>query len=274
MGKISDAFERHKKEKLVKLKDFKEEGPRILASEDPETIRARNIGTGERFSGSLVMFSSPESGDAEGFKILRGQILFSKDRNMARSVLVTSTFPKEGKTYTAANLATSVALSVDEHVLLIDADLRRPTIHQMFGFPNSQGLHDLLIGRRKFEDIVVRTKIKKLSIIPAGRPPGNPAELICSNMMLNFLDEVTNRYKDRFVIIDSTPSYITAEARSMAQRVDGVIFVVMAKRAPRREIQKAIEALGKEKILGVVFNGYDQVRKSYYKYYRRYYKEK
>jgi len=93
-------------------------------------------------------------------------------------------------------------------------------------------------------------------------------------MMLNFLDEVTNRYKDRFVVIDSPPSHITAETRSMAQRVDGILFVVMAQRTPRRDVQKAIESLGKEKILGIVFNGYDQVRKSYYKYYDRYYKKK
>ena len=274
MGKISDALDRHKKEKLVKLEDLKEEEPRILTPEDPETTRVREIGAEHNFSDSLVMLSSPESADAESFKILRGQILFPKDRKMPRSILVTSTFPGEGKTFTASNLAASLALSVDEYVLLIDADLRRPRIHSMFGCPNAPGLHDLLIGRKKFDELVVQSKIRKLSIIPAGRSPRNPTELLSSNMMLNFLDEVTKRYKDRFVVIDSPPSHITAETKSMVQQVDGIIFVVMAQRTPRRDVQRAIESLRKEKILGIVFNGYDQVRKSYYKYYDRYYKKK
>ena len=196
MGKISDALDRHKKEKLVKLEDLKEEEPRILTPEDPETTRVREIGAEHNFSDSLVMLSSPESADAESFKILRGQILFPKDRKMPRSILVTSTFPGEGKTFTASNLAASLALSVDEYVLLIDADLRRPRIHSMFGCPNAPGLHDLLIGRKKFDELVVQSKIRKLSIIPAGRSPRNPTELLSSNMMLNFLDEVTKRYKD------------------------------------------------------------------------------
>ena len=274
MGKISDALDRHKKEKLVKLKDLKEEEPRILTPEDPETTRAREIGAENKFSDSLVMFSSPESADAESFKILKGQILFAKDRKMPRSILVTSTFPGEGKTFTASNLAASLALSVDEYVLLVDADLRRPRIHHMFGCPNMHGLHDLLIGRKKFEDVVVRSRIQKLSIVTAGRSPRNPTELLSSSMMLNFLEDITARYQDRFVVVDSPPSHITAETRSMARRVDGIIFVVMAQKTPRRYVQKAIEALGKEKILGIVFNGYDQVRKSYYRYYDRYYKKK
>jgi protein-tyrosine kinase len=274
MGKISDAFDRHNNEKFVKLEDLKQEEPRILHPEEPETNRARQISAENRFSDSLVILSSPESADAESFKILRGQILFAKNRQMPRSILVTSAFPGEGKTFVAANLAVSLALSVDEYVLAIDADLRRPRLHKMFGYGNVAGLHELLVGSKKFDEIIFRSKIRKLSVVPSGRVPRNPTELLSSNMMRDFLQDARNRYKDRFIIIDSPPSHITAETKSLAQQVDGIVFVVMARKTPRRDVQKAIENLGEEKILGIVFNGYEQARKSYRKYYDRYYKKK
>jgi protein-tyrosine kinase len=285
MGKISDALEKHQKEKLIPLderrddkpvrlrtEDLGDERPVRLKTEEPEVRRAREISTQNKFSDSLVMLSSPDSGDAENFKILRGQILFPRDRQVPRSILVTSTFPGEGKTFTAANLATTIAMSVDEYVLLIDADMRRARIHRMFGFRNVRGLRDYLIGERKFDELVVRTGIDKLSILPAGKTPRNPAELLSSNMMANFLVEAKQRYKDRFIIIDSPPTHITAEAKFLAQYVDAVIFVIMANKTPRKDAQKAIEGLGRDKVLGIVFNGYNQARKSYHKYYEKYYK--
>ena len=278
MGKIADALERHDKEKVVKLDDLKEEKPRPLAVEEPEVKLARQItsdlGSDKSFSDSLVMLSSPDSADAETFKVLRGQILFPKDRKVPRSMLVTSTFPAEGKTYVAANLAASLALSIDEYVLVIDADLRRPRLHRIFGYGKVQGLHEYLVGGRKLEELILNSGIDKLSILPAGRPPRNPTELLSSNMMIKFLDEVKERYQDRFLIIDSPPSSVTAESKFLAQHVDGIIYVVMANKTPRKDIEKAIDNLGKEKILGIVFNGYEQVRKSYHRYYDRYYKGK
>ena len=284
MGKISEALEKHKKEKLIPLNEKREERPvRLkpedsfhespvrLKAEDPEMSLARKIGTQHKFSDSLVMLSTPDSSDAENFKILRGQILFPRDREVPRSILVTSTFPGEGKTFVASNLAASIAMSVDEYVLLIDADMRRARIHRMFGFSNAGGLHDYLIGEKRFEELVVKTSINKLSIMPAGKTPRNPSELLSSNMMANFLEEAGQRYKDRFIIIDSPPTHIAAEAKFLAQFVDAIIFVVMANKTPRKDAQKAIEGLGRDKVLGVVFNGYDQARRSYHKYYEQYY---
>ena len=272
MGKISDALEKHQKEKLIPLDEVRDEKPVRLRTDEPEVRRAREISAQNKFSDSLVMVSSPDSADAETFKLLRGQILFPRDREVPRSILVTSTFPGEGKTFTAANLASTIAMSVDEYVLLIDADMRRARIHRMFGFRNVRGLHDYLIGEKKFDELIVRTGIDKLSILPAGRSPRNPSELLSSNMMATFLEDAKQRYKDRFIIIDSPPTHITAEAKFLAQYVDAVIFVVMANKTPRKDAQKAMEALGKDKVLGIVFNGYNQARKSYHKYYEKYYK--
>ena len=285
MGKISDALEKHKKEKLIPIEELRDdrsarfrdqylesEKPVRLKTEDPEMKLARQISTEGRFSDSLVMLSSPDSSDAETFKLLRGQILFPRDREVPRSILVTSTFPGEGKTFVASNLAATIAMSVDEYVLLIDADMRRARIHRMFGFRNVRGLHDYLTGEKKFDDLIVKTGFQKLSILPAGRTPRNPSELLSSSMMARFLGEAKERYKDRFIIIDSPPTHLTTEAKFLAQFVDAVIFVVMANKTPRRDVQKAIEGLGRDKVLGIVFNGYNQARKSYHKYYEKYYK--
>jgi exopolysaccharide/PEP-CTERM locus tyrosine autokinase len=278
MGKISDALERHKKETVVRLDDVKEARPKRLVVEEPEVKHARQIASDliseQKFSDSLIMLSSPDSADAETFKVLRGQILFPKDRKVPRSMLVTSTFPAEGKSYVAANLAATLALSIDEYVLLIDTDLRRPRLHRMFGYSKVQGLHEYLVGGCKLEELVLKSGIDKLSILPAGKPPRNPTELLSSSMMVKFLDEVKERYQDRFVIIDSPPSNVATEGKFLAQYVDGIIFVVMANKTPRKDIEKAIDNLGRDKILGIVFNGYEQVRKSYHRYYDRYYKGK
>lgn len=278
MGKIADALDRHDKETIVRLDDPKESSPRRLVVEEPEVKLARQItadlGPDKSFSDSLVMLSSPDSADAETFKVLRGQILFPKDRKVPRSMLVTSTFPAEGKTYVAANLASTLAMSIDEYVLAIDADLRRPRLHRTFGYSKVKGLHEYLVGNARLDEIIIKSSINKLSILPAGKPPRNPTELLSSNMMVQCLEELKERYQDRFIIIDSPPSSVTAESKFLAQQVDGVIYVVMANKTPRKDIEKAIDNIGREKILGVVFNGYEQVRKSYHRYYDRYYKSK
>jgi len=276
VGKIADALERHEKETVVRLDDVKEAPPKRLVVEEPEVKLARQITSdlisGQSFDDNLVVLSSPDSADAETFKVLRGQILFPKDRKVPRSMLVTSTFPAEGKTYVAANLAATLALSIDDYVLVVDADLRRPRLHRMFGYSKVQGLHEYLVGSRKIEEVILKSGIDKLSILPAGKPPRNPTELLSSNMMIKFLDEVKERYHDRFLIIDSPPSSVTAETKFLAQQVDAIIYVVMANKTPRKDVEKAIDNLGRDKILGIVFNGYEQVRKSYYRYYDRYYK--
>jgi len=276
VGKIADALERHDKEKGVKLDDVKEASPKRLVVEEPEVRLTRQItaelGSDKSFSDSLVMLSSPDSADSEIFKVLRGQILFPKDRKIPRYMLVTSTLPAEGKTYVVANLAATLAMSIDDYVLAIDADLRRPRLHRMFGYGKVKGLHEYLVGNARLEEIIIKSRINKLSILPAGKPPRNPTELLSSNMMVRFIEEVKERYQDHFIIIDSPPSSVTAESKFIAQYVDGVIYVVMANKTPRRDIEKAIDNLGRDKILGIVFNGYEQVRKSYRRYYDRYYK--
>ena len=264
MGKIYAALERHKKEKSIKTES--------LPIGEPPLAHELLVQNG--FSPKLLVLSAPESLETENFKTLRSQILFPSNGERPRTIMVTSAFPGEGKTFVSANLAVSLALGIDEYVLLVDCDLRSPNLHEMLGYSNTEGLHEYLTGRRNLPDLIIRTRIEKLSLLTAGSSPSNPAELLASTMMKEFLEEVRGRYQDRFIIIDANPTQVTAEANVLANYVDGIIVVVMAQKSPRETIQRSIEDLGKKNILGIVFNGYNKAHKSYHKYYKKYYKKK
>ena len=262
MGKIFNALEKHKKEKAIEVK-------RLPVSE-PELPSVRNLIVQGSFDPKLVVSSVPESLDAESFKILRTQILFPKDGKRPRTVMITSSFPGEGKTFVAANLSVTISQSINQYVLLVDCDLRLPNVHNMLGHSNREGLHEYLKGEKDLPDLLISTRFKKLSLLTAGSRSRNPSELLLSTKMKELLEHVKERYEDRFIIIDSPPMQITAEAAVLSNYVDGIIFVVMAQKFPRETIQKNIEYLGKEKIIGIVFNGYSQSYKYYDKYYKKY----
>jgi len=271
MGKIFDALERHKKEGPIKLETVSREAPARVVQEDPEIRMTKALARHTSFRGKLLVLSSPESADAESFRMLKGLILYPKDRIRPRTIMVTSALPGEGKTHIAANLGASLALGMDEYVLLVDCDLRRPTLHQIFGCGKVEGLHELLVGKRDLQDVIVKTDIANLSILTAGIVNESPAELLSSNAMEEFVQEVKNRYRDRIVLLDCPPTGVAAETRILAEYVDGIILVVRAHSSPRKEVQKSIDTLGREKILGVVFNGCSETRRNYQRYYDRYY---
>ena len=269
MGKISAALERYKEEISIKVEGLSTRDQTNMSKKGIQPAFNSELNIQETFSSKLVVFSAPESLDAENFKILRAQVLFPKNGEISRTIMVTSAYPGEGKTFVAANLAVSIAQGVNEYVLLIDCDLRNPKLHEMLGCSNKEGLHEYLKAKRKLPDLIIQTKIKKLSLLTAGSLPHNPAELLSSITMKHFLREVKERYQDRFIIIDATPCQFTAEAGVLANFVDGIIFVVMAQKSPRESIQGGIENIGKNKILGVVFNGYSKAHKRYRQYYKK-----
>lgn len=272
MGKLSDALEKYREDKKIDDKELYVQPPDLPVSEfKPAELPHQNF-TGSYFSNpKLITASAPDSLDAENFKILRAQVLFNKDRKRPKTIMVTSAFPGEGKTYIASNLAVSIALGIDEHVLLIDCDMRRPSIHKMFGCSNSVGLHEFLTNKKSLPELIIRTEIPKLSILPAGNSPKNPAELLSSSTMADLIEEVRGRYQDRYIIFDSTPLRATAEAGVLAELMDGIIFVIRSNKAPKQVIQKAIDGLNKDNILGIVFNGYQQAYNQYKRYYKKYY---
>ncbi len=269
MGKISDALEKHKKENPLGNKQVSLKAIERLTPDSQEVIGAREIAGGSRFSNKLVTINSPNSIEAEKFKRLRAEVLFAKDRKRPRVIMVTSAFANEGKTYVSSNLAASIALGIEEYVLLIDCDLRRPNIHNLMGYTNNEGLHEYLSGKKFLSELIIRTKLPKLSVLLAGSNPPNPTEILSSSKMENFLEEVKARYNDRFIIIDTTPCQATAETNILAKFVDAIIFVVMSQKTPMGAIKTSIQGLEKEKILGIVFNGYKQIHGGYGSYYNK-----
>ena len=218
---------------------------------------------------NLVSLLKPQSFEAEQFKILRTHLLYPASGESPRSIMVTSAVPGEGKSFVAANLAVSIAQNINEHVLLMDCDLRKSSIHNQFGFDNVNGLSQYLANTAPLSSIFLKVGIDKLTLLPAGESPTNPAELLSSEKMAQLLKEVKSRYTDRYIIIDSPPPHLTAETRVIASQVDGIILVVKTGSTKREVVKHLVEKLGKEKILGVVANWYD-LRSSMYYGYNRY----
>ncbi|MCK4988450.1 MAG: polysaccharide biosynthesis tyrosine autokinase [Desulfobacterales bacterium] len=216
---------------------------------------------------NLISLLQPQSFEAEQFKILRTNLLFPASGKKPRSIMVTSVAEGEGKSFVAANLAVSVATHVNWNVLLVDCDLRRPSVHRQFGFPEVPGLSDYLSNGMKLPSLLQRTAVEHLTILPAGRPPDNPSELLSSDRMAAFIDEVVARYNDRLIILDSPPPKLTAESAALARHVDGILLVIKHGSTPRDSAVELINKLGKDKILGAIVNNFDAGSSRYQKKY-------
>ena len=228
---------------------------------------------------NMVTLLKPQSFEAEQFKILRTSLLFPSLGKSPRTIMVTSSVPDEGKSLISANLAVSIAQSIQEYVLLIDCDIRRPCIHTQFGFGDVPGLSDHLSKGIPVSSLLLKTKVNKLSILPGGNPAHNPSELVSSQKMSKLLQEVKYRYSDRFIVIDSPPPKLTAESSALSRQVDGVLLVIEYGRTSREMVLDLVNTIGKEKIIGVVFNKLDMrfahyyglgKYKTYSKYYQKY----
>jgi len=213
----------------------------------------------------LITISTPDSPEAENFRIIRSKILFPLKDKSIKTIMISSALPNEGKTFVAANLAVSIATGTDKDVFLIDCDLRRPSIYKIFGVSNKYGLHEILTGEKELSDTIIRVKPNNLAILPTGEKSDNPAELISSMKMKLLLDEIRGQYNDPYVVLDTNPSYILSDCNILANYVDGIIFVIMALKTPKNLVKEAVDNLGnKEKIIGVVFNGSNKGLKGHY----------
>ena len=206
------------------------------------------------FYKNLVSLVDPQSYEAEQFKILRNSILFPVAGVALQSILVTSAMPGEGKSFVSSNLAISIAMNVNKHVLLIDCDLRKPDLHRVFGVGDVPGLSDFLAERRQLDSLLLRTNVERLTLLPGGPIPPNPSELTSSERMSEMLEEVKHRYRDRLIIIDSPPPGLAAETSFLARQVDGILLVVKYGKTAREDVEDLMETVGPEKILGVVIN--------------------
>lgn len=209
---------------------------------------------------------------AEAFRVLRTNILFSSAATGGQSVLVTSTGPGEGKSLVASNLAVSLA-QAGRRVLIIDADLRKPKVHTVFEQAQEPGLSNVLVGNSKASESVRKTEVNGLWVLPAGRIPPNPAELLGSQRFKDFLASLKTHFD--WVVIDSPPVMAVADASVVAHLATGVLFVVGAEMTSRHAARRAVEQLdtARGKFFGAVLNRVDLEKNAYYysQYYRREY---
>jgi len=264
MGKVNDAFKKSGWDKSRKV------GPGIKTTPDKDLIAknkikvlnpkhvtpAKTLNT-PQIDPRLVTYQDPAGVESEIFKILRTNILFPKTGEPPVSIMVTSAIPGDGKSFVAANLAVSIAQGIENHVLLMDCDMRRSSIHRTFGFDdNVPGLSEYLSQGVPLSTLLRKTVVDKLTILPGGSTPDNPSELLSGQAMKDLLRQAKNRYSDRFIIIDSPPPQLTAETTALANYVDAILLVVRYASTPKELIKELLEKLGREKVIGVVMNGY------------------
>jgi capsular exopolysaccharide synthesis family protein len=219
----------------------------------------------------LVCLLEPRSAAAEKFKMLRAKIFCEEPLCRGRTILITSAQPFDGKSFVAANLAASIALGLNNYALLVDCDLRQPAQHQIFGLKSCLGLREYLEDATSVEAFLQKMPLRKLTLLPAGMPPPNPAELVGSEKMQHLIGELRDRYQDRYIIMDAPPAIIAAETSSLSAMVDGVLLVVRSGKSQRQAIEDAISTMPREKIIGIIFNACDAAHKNYRKYYYHYY---
>ncbi|WP_419783406.1 polysaccharide biosynthesis tyrosine autokinase [Maridesulfovibrio sp.] len=188
------------------------------------------------------------------YNLLRTQIFHRTKRDNHNVLMVTSAMPGEGKTITSINLAISIAREVDQFALLVDTDMRNPSIHKYLGIDVEKGLTDHLLHDIPVPDLLIKPGINKLSFLPAGEPIKGSTEILGSPKLQELITEMKERYPDRYVVFDCPDLLHAPDALVFSSYVDGIIFVVEAGKTSREYVQKALNLLEGRNIVGIVLN--------------------
>lgn len=202
----------------------------------------------------LFLNGNDQSPGAEQFRTLRSRLYHERDRLGLRTLLVTSALPKEGKSFTAVNLAQVMARQPGRSALLIDADLRCPALHRMLGTGAGPGLADFLQGTNDEFSVMQRGPMKNLFFIPTGNSIEEPAELVGNGRLKVLLDRVESVFD--WVIIDSPPAAVVSDASVLAKECDGVLLVVRSNITPFDVARRARLEFSDESLVGIVLNGF------------------
>ena len=206
----------------------------------------------------IISPGAKRSRTVEEFRLIKRVILsrrWDENDQPGNAIVVTSALPSEGKTTTAVNLAMSIAAEEDLRVLLIDADFIKPDALRKLGVNANRGLIDVIQNPQlDISDVILRTNVEKLSLIPAGQLHDRCTELLASSRMDALITELASRYEDRILIFDSPPLLATTESVVLASHMGQVVFVVQAGRTKRDSVDSALEMLGQSKGLGIVLN--------------------
>lgn len=203
----------------------------------------------------LVTVNDPHTPAAEEYSKLKSVIVkLTQKGSFMNMLMVTSSVGGEGKSLTSLNLALSLAQEFDHTVLLVDADIRKPTIHSYLGIKNSHGLTDCILDGVDVKNALIKTGIGKLSLLSAGREVSNPAAFFTSKLTKDFFLEMKNRYHDRYIIIDTPPVLPFAETRSLSAIVDGILLVAKEGLVTLHNIEETMECIKGTPLLGLVYN--------------------
>lgn len=213
----------------------------------------------------FIVEKKPKSIAAEAYRTLRTNIQYSSFDKEIKAIVVTSSEPGEGKSTTAGNLALSFSQG-EKSVIIIDCDLRKPSLHRKFKISNMIGLSDVLIGKEKISE-AIHEHTDNLHILTSGKLPPNPSEMLGSKAMERLLEVLKTKYD--IIILDSAPLQAVTDAQILSTKVDGTVLVVRAEKTKKESVQQAKSLLDKvgANILGTVLNGVENSRKKYYYYY-------
>ncbi|WP_346873789.1 CpsD/CapB family tyrosine-protein kinase [Clostridium sp. UBA5988] len=213
----------------------------------------------------FIVEKDPKSIAAESYRTLRTNLQYSSFDEEYKVIVVTSAEPGEGKSTTAGNLALSIAEG-DKKVVLIDCDLRKPSLHKKFEISNTTGLSDVIVGKESIS-VVGHRHNKNLTILTSGKIPPNPSEMLGSKSMKALLEALKKIFD--YVILDTPPVQAVTDAQILSNRADGTLLVIRSEKTKKDSVVNSINLLKKvnANIIGTVLNGVDTKRNNYYYYY-------
>jgi receptor protein-tyrosine kinase len=224
--------------------------PDVSNGAAPRASEQVEIDLGRLALRGMVTPNDSKSRIAEEYRLIKRPLLSNVQGRGADAVadanliMITSALPGEGKSFNAVNMALSIAMELDHTVLLVDADVSKPSILATLGLPPRQGLMDVLTGAvDDVSGVLLKTNIENLSLLPAGTPHARATELLASDSMTRLLDEMSDRYSDRIIVFDSPPLLVTTEARVLATHMGQIVVVVEANRTTYAMIQQALSAV-------------------------------
>jgi protein-tyrosine kinase len=216
----------------------------------------------------MLFYNSEQGPGTEQFRTLRSRLSQMREKQPLKKVLVTSSLPKEGKSFVAANLAQAIVRQQGRRVLLIDGDLRAARLHLALGTALGPGLSEYLLGEVDEFGVMQRGTMENLFFVPAGRSTSNPAELVANGRLKVLLGRVESLFD--WIVIDSPPAVPVSDAGLMANHCDGVLMVVRANATPSDVARKARAEFDDKLLLGVVLNGVNGNASAYSQYYSAY----
>jgi len=238
-----------------------EAAPGAQGTEPRRTTRIVELDLGRMHDAGLVTAAGGRTSIVEDFRIIKRPLIkraFAQRKpteNPGNLIMITSSLPGEGKTFCAINLAMSIAMELDHTVLLVDADVARPSVLRTLGLPAQRGLMDVLLDDTlDMSDVMLRTNVNTLSLLPAGTSNPRATELLASHSMKTLVMEIANRYPDRIVIFDSPPLLLTSESNVLASNMGQIVMVVEAESTTQHAVKEALRQLEGCSNVNLVYN--------------------